>query len=25
MLTALFVQAGDEPDRCRESVSAGWS
>ncbi len=22
---ALFVQAGDEPDRCRASVAAGWS
>ncbi|GAB3820047.1 TetR/AcrR family transcriptional regulator [Kribbella italica] len=24
MLTALFTQAGDEPDRCRASVSTGW-
>ncbi|HET8994355.1 MULTISPECIES: WHG domain-containing protein [unclassified Rhodococcus (in: high G+C Gram-positive bacteria)] len=24
MLTALFVQAGDEPDRCRASVEEGW-
>ncbi|GAA1609748.1 TetR/AcrR family transcriptional regulator [Kribbella sancticallisti] len=25
MLTALFVQAGDEPARCRRSVGLGWS
>ncbi|WP_433021930.1 TetR/AcrR family transcriptional regulator [Kribbella sp. CA-294648] len=24
MLTALFVSAGDEPARCRRSVSQGW-
>jgi AcrR family transcriptional regulator len=24
LLTALFVQAGDEPDRCRASVEKGW-
>jgi AcrR family transcriptional regulator len=24
LLTALFVQAGDEPDRCRVSVEKGW-
>ncbi len=25
MLTALFVGAGDEPDRCRASVARGWT
>lgn len=25
MLTALYVAAGDEPARCRRSVSAGWA
>lgn len=25
MLTALFVAAGDDPDRCRRSVAAGWT
>ncbi|WP_328770189.1 TetR/AcrR family transcriptional regulator [Streptomyces sp. NBC_00286] len=24
MLTALFTSAGDEPDRCRQSVERGW-
>ncbi|MDA0564729.1 WHG domain-containing protein [Streptomonospora sp. S1-112] len=24
MLTALFVSAGDDPDRCRRSVERGW-
>jgi hypothetical protein len=24
LLTALFTSAGDEPDRCRRSVEAGW-
>ncbi|GAA2441260.1 TetR/AcrR family transcriptional regulator [Actinomadura vinacea] len=24
MLTALFTSAGDEPDRCRQSVEHGW-
>ncbi len=25
LLTALFVSAGDEPERCRASVEAGWA
>jgi AcrR family transcriptional regulator len=25
MLTALFVAAGDDPDRCRRSVEQGWT
>ncbi len=25
LLVALFVSAGDEPDRCRTSVEAGWA
>ncbi|MFE1908977.1 TetR/AcrR family transcriptional regulator [Streptomyces gardneri] len=25
MLTALFTSAGDEPDRCRQSVEHGWA
>ncbi|GAA2657048.1 TetR/AcrR family transcriptional regulator [Streptomyces aculeolatus] len=25
MLTALFTAAGDEPDRCRDSVAQGWA
>ncbi|MHA4815745.1 TetR/AcrR family transcriptional regulator [Streptomyces aculeolatus] len=25
MLTALFTAAGDEPDRCRDSVTQGWA
>jgi AcrR family transcriptional regulator len=25
MLTALYVNAGDEPDRCRQSVTRGWN
>lgn len=25
MLTALFVSAGDEPERCRQSVQQGWN
>lgn len=25
MLTALFVSAGDDPDRCRQSVQRGWA
>ncbi|MFX0592844.1 TetR/AcrR family transcriptional regulator [Melissospora conviva] len=25
LLTALYVNAGDDPDRCRRSVAAGWA